>query len=132
MLAQTEKYKSRVLFAVFAFISSGASLADERAMMRLLQPTFKFQICVREEAQLKIERLHQSIKKDWEIAEGQIWNAVLKDCAKFLDDDFKDRLYVTYRGDSSQAKAYIDGVIWSGRAYVTSKVIEHQQSLEQK
>lgn len=122
--------KTPLFLAFMACISCGPSLADERAMMRLLQPTFKFQFCIREQTQNVTNELSRPFPKDWEIIEGRVWNAVLKDCTKYLDDDFKDRLYVTYKGDSLQARAFIDGVIWSGRAYVTSQII--QLSTEQK
>jgi hypothetical protein len=91
--------------------------------MRLLKPTFAFQLCVRDTTDNEISRLKNYKGKGPDL-EAKLWETVIKKCHTHLSDEAKGLMLLHYEGNSGKALGFYDGLVYSARAYVISRSIE--------
>lgn len=99
----------------------------------LLKPAIAFLNCAemhaRTEFAAAITMKHKIDASD----EGRVWNSVLDECFMVLGSEENTAMvYQHYRGNEREIKAYRDGVLWTGRAFVINLAIDFSRYDEQK
>lgn len=102
-----------------------ARAEGEIVLLRLVEPAFKFHLCVKTETEKELKPLSPMTQIKAGELEGPIWQRIFFKCnPQIIKDSSRSLIYLHYSGDAKSTKAFTEGVIVSGRAYVESKLFE--------
>jgi hypothetical protein len=106
-------------------LARSAHPADSEADSKLLNPTFQFQLCVRTTTDTALGSAGKLESNAARELETQVWRKVVSACYQYLGDEAKGLILLHYDGNTAKASGYYDGLVYSARAYVASKAIDH-------